>query len=228
MITPDTDLRKQEAEQYLPFVRKIANRIARRLPSSVDVDDLIGAGTVGLMEALERYNPVGGRSFETYAEFRVKGAIFDELRRNDPLNRAARNSRSQIESKTAELTSELGRPPETEEVAAAMNTTVEKYLDTAGRVQALRVVSLSTPGMELENPNSSQEEEIGQQQLIDLVRGAIEKLPERQQMVLNLYYVDGLNQQQVGEVLGVSESRISQILSEVTRRLRKLVKDGMG
>lgn len=104
-----------EADAYIPFVRRIASRIARRLPRSVNVDDLVGAGTIGLMEAMDRFDPEGGRTFETYAEFRVKGAIFDELRKGDPLNRAARGIQNRIANQTAKLTSELGRPPETEE-----------------------------------------------------------------------------------------------------------------
>jgi RNA polymerase sigma factor FliA len=221
MIDQAMDWGQAGAEAYLPFVRKIATRIARRLPNSVDVEDLVGAGTVGLMEALERYDPQGGRNFETYAEFRVKGAILDELRRNDPLNRAARSVQTRIEAKKAELTSELGRPPEAEEVAAAMDTPVNKFMGTLGRLQALKVVSVAAPGRAFEAPQPSQEEQLARREMVALMKEAISELKERHQIVLNLYYVEELSQQQIGEVLNVSESRVSQILSEVTKRLRK-------
>lgn len=221
MIDHAMDWGQAGAEAYLPFVRKIATRIARRLPSSVDVEDLVGAGTVGLMEALERYDPQGGRTFETYAEFRVKGAILDELRRNDPLNRAARSVQTRIEAKKVALTSELGRPPETEEVAAAMDTPVNKFMGTLGRLQALKVVSVAAPGRAFQTPEPSQEDQLARREMVALMKVAISELKERHQVVLNLYYVEELSQQQIGDVLDVTESRVSQILSEVTKSLRK-------
>ena len=210
----------QDAETYLPFVRRIAGRIARRLPQSVDMDDLVSAGTVGLMEALERYDPAGGRKFETYAEFRVKGAILDELRRNDPLNRAARIAQNQIAAKTARLTSEYGRPPETEEVAAAFKTSVGDFMGRMSQLRDLRVVSMDMNTLQSSEGEPTQEELVHRKQIVNLVKGSIGKLGRRQQLVLSLYYVEELTQAQIGQILGVSESRVCQILSEIVKRLR--------
>jgi len=216
----------ESAETYLPFVRKIASRIARRLPQSVELEDLVSAGTVGLMEAMDRYDPQGGRRFESYAEFRIKGAILDELRRCDPLNRSSRHVQNQIQNKTARLHAAFGRPPEPEEIAAAMGTSVDNYLGRLSRVNALRVVAMDTDAV---NPGDfgaaipNQEDLLGQRELVLEVQGALAQLTERQRLVLNLYYVEELTQSQVGEVLNVTESRVCQILSELVRRLRHTV-----
>ncbi|MCC6748503.1 MAG: FliA/WhiG family RNA polymerase sigma factor [Deltaproteobacteria bacterium] len=216
------------AEQYLPFVRKIATRIARRLPRSVEVEELVGAGTVGLMEALDRYDPAGGRSFETYAEFRVKGAIYDELRRNDPVNRAARSAQNRMESQAAQLTGQLGRPPEAEEMAKALQTSVSNVVGDLGRMEALKVVSLDADRLDLDDHEPSAEDQLHRQQAVGLMREALGRLNERQQMILNLYYVEELSLQQIGEVIGVTESRVSQILSQLRGQLRaQLVQVGV-
>jgi RNA polymerase sigma factor FliA len=216
----------QDAEAYIPFVRKIAGRIARRLPESVDLDDLVSAGTIGLMEAMNRYDPSGGRDFKVYAEYRVKGAILDELRRADPLNRAARYTQNKVLNKTAQLTNEFGRPPEVEEVAAALRTSVSDYVSKISPMQTLRVVSMDTDAMQ-SGVVVNQEDLVAKKQTMVLVRKALESLSERNQMVLNMYYVDQLTQSQIGEVLGVSESRICQILSESLKRVRRQVKGQM-
>lgn len=207
-------------EQYLPFVRKIAGRIARRLPSTVDVEDLVGAGTIGLMEALERYDPDGGRSFETYAEFRVKGAILDELRRNDPVNRAARTAQTRVSNKVAQLTAELGRPPTGDEVAKALDLKNEQVA-MAG---SLRVVSIDAAPVELEAREPGQEDVLAEREIYRIVEETISRLPKRQQMVLSLCYLEGISQVQVAELIGVTESRVSQILSQTRKRIRDAVK----
>jgi len=214
----------EQAETYIPFVRKIACRMARRLPQTVELDDLVSAGTVGLMEALGRYDPAGGRSFETYAEFRVKGAILDELRRNDPLSRSIRTRQNRIAGAVARLTAEYGRPPDVEEIAAALDTSVDVYVDKMSPVETVQIISFESEAAQVDNDSPSQEELLGHKQTVALVRRAIEALPYRQQLVLNLYYVERLNQAQVGQLLNVSESRICQILSETVQRIRKQVK----
>ena len=212
---------KDESEGYLPFVRKIASRMARRLPQSVDIEDLVGAGTVGLMEALSRFDNSGGRSFETYAEFRIKGAMLDELRRNDPLSRSARSAKGRIENKTAQLTAELGRPPQTEEVAAALNTSMERFVTKLTPLETFRTIPLDPESVQAEDQSMNQEVQLGQRETVAVVRQMLDKLSERQQMILNLYYIEELNQVQIGQILGVSESRICQILNETLKQLRQ-------
>ena len=210
-----------DAASYLPFVRKVASRVARRLPDTVNMDDLVSAGTVGLLEALSRYQHDSKRSFETYAEFRVKGAIMDELRRNDPVNRAARRARNRINAKAIQLTAKYGRPPEAEEVARALNTTVADYQDKLSKFEAIGVVTVDPATIEAEAREENQEELLGKKELVALVFSELQQLPEKEQLVMNLYFVEELGQAQIADVLGVSNSRVSQILSEVTRRLRK-------
>ena len=214
----------QQAATYIPFVRKIATRIAKRLPPSVEVDDLVSAGTIGLMEAIDRYKPEGGRSFETYAEFRVKGAIIDELRRNDPLKRAARQVQDQIERQTNDLTSELGRRPEIEEMARALKTTVAHYEDKMRPFAGWKFVPVDADAVAVESEDNNQEEQLGRKEMVALVRASLGRLSQRQQLVLSLYYVEEMSQAQIGETLGVSESRVCQILSEAMKQLRKHVR----
>jgi RNA polymerase sigma factor FliA len=215
--------RTNAAETYLPFVRKIACRIARRLPRSVELDDLVSAGTVGLMEAIDRFEPEENRRFETYAEFRIKGAILDELRRRDPLNRGTRSTQNLVSSTFSRLSTDLGRPPEPEEVAAALQTSVEHFLGRLSEVSALRVVPLEPEAVVVKESVPSQEDQLAFKELVARARRGMEKLTERQQQVLNLYYVEELTQAQIGEVLGVTESRVCQILGESVKRLRALM-----
>ena len=210
-----------DAASYLPFVRKVASRVARRLPDTVNMDDLVSAGTVGLLEALSRYQQDSKRSFETYAEFRVKGAIMDELRRSDPVNRAARRARNRINSKAIQLTAKYGRPPEAEEVARALNTTVADYQDKLSKFEAIGVVTVDPSTLETETMEENQEELLGKKELVGLVLSELQKLPDKEKLVMNLYYVEELGQAQIADILGVSNSRVSQILSEVTKLLRK-------
>lgn len=214
----------KQPETYLPFVRKIAGRMARRLPKSVEIDDLMSAGTVGLMEALDRFDPKGGRSFETYAEFRVKGAMLDELRRGDPINRSTRMAQSRLMNTMAQLTSELGRRPEAEEMAAALNTTVDSFMQKMSPLEGYKTVPLDAEIIESAMDLPNQEDQLAKQEIVRLVRKCIEKLTMKQQLVLSLYYVEELNQAQIGQVLKVTESRVCQILTEAIKQLRKHVK----
>ena len=210
-----------DAASYLPFVRKVASRVARRLPDTVNMDDLVSAGTIGLLEALSRYQQDSERSFETYAEFRVKGAIMDELRRSDPVNRAARRARNRINAKAIQLTAKYGRPPEAEEVAKALNTTVADYQDKLSKFEAIGVVTVDPATIDAEAREENQEELLGKKEMVGLVFAELKKLSDKELLVMNLYYVEELGQAQIADILGVSNSRISQILSEVTKRLRK-------
>lgn len=208
------------ADAYLPFVRKVAARIARRLPRSVEVDDLISAGTVGLLEALGRYDAGGGRSFETYAEFRIKGAIFDDLRRVDPIKRSTRAVQARIAAKRGELTQKNGQVPDRLELAEALDLDPDE-LD-AELLRAHRGETSLGDEQQLRAADALDPEQIvGRKQQIAAVRAAIAALDQRQQVVLNLYYVEELCQQEIGQVLGVTESRVCQILGQLRRTLRQ-------
>ena len=215
---------RAEAVEYLPFVRKVAQRIARRLPQSVDIEDLVGAGTVGLLEAMDRYDPKGGRSFETYAEFRVKGAIIDDLRRADPLKRTSRALSNRLASKHAELATALGREPTRDELAAALDVAVAEVEDQLVCSQSTQNQLVWDEERPIAAQEPSQEERIAQRERIIAVRGAIDKLSDRQQILLDLYYVEEVSQQEIGEILGVTESRVCQLLSEVRTKLKRALR----
>lgn len=211
--------------EYLPFVKKVAHRLARRLPSHVGLEDLIGAGVVGLMEAMSRYDASRMSGFEKFAEFRVKGAILDELRRRDMMARDARLESKSMQKVISELAQDYGREPDEDEVASHMGLSITEYREKLEKLTPVRVVSFTdvfpnnAPDLD-DNPF----EEFAKKELVQTLAKAIEKLTERQQQVLQLYYLEDLTLKEVGSVLSVTESRVCQILSEATVRLRSIMK----
>ena len=212
------------AAEYLPFVQKVARRMSRRLPSHICFDDLVSAGVVGLLEAMERYDAAKVDDFTSYAEFRIKGSILDDLRRRDVMARDARIKSKQIESGICELRSELGREPEEHEIAEKLGYEVEELREKLQKLTPVRMVSIDDvnvePGV---SHNLSPFDKFAKKELIGRLAEAIRTLSERQQQVLHLYYREDLNLREIGEVLGVTESRVCQILSEATLRLRTLL-----
>ena len=220
---------------YLDFVRKIASRMARNLPSHVALDDLIGAGILGLIDAMERYDPEKADRFETFAEFRVKGAILDELRRYDIMARNARLKSKRLARKTQELTALLGRPPSDIEVAKSLELSIEEYRTLVSRVGNVRVLSLddlssdhdapAERNAQLSAPGLSPDEVSSMRELQDHLAHAISGLPERQQKILDMYYRREMTLKQIGLEVGVTESRVCQIMGEATTRLRNLLRN---
>ncbi|MCA9665498.1 MAG: sigma-70 family RNA polymerase sigma factor [Myxococcales bacterium] len=212
-----------DAQQYMPFVQRIARRLVRRLPETVELDDLISAGTIGLMEALERYDENGGRSFETYAEFRVKGAMLDELRRLDPLNRATRGAQRRIEKCQREIIAQTGSAPDSATLERAVKLAGGQRADVVASTHLMHVDMSSLPGQP-----ADQEERLAEKQLVSLIKQAIDELPEREKIALSLVYLDNVPQVRVAEMLGVTESRVSQILSKTRRTLRERLGSEIG
>ena len=207
--------------EYLPFVRKVANRVARRLPAYITLDDLIGAGVVGLLEAMGRYDPSKVSDFEKYAEFRVKGSILDELRRRDLMARDARLEAKQIQQVIDALTQELGRQPEEDEIAVRLGVNVNELRSKLEKLTPVKVMSFNdvhsdTMPAATENPF----EIYAKREMVDRLKQALGKLGERYQQVLYLYYQESLTLKEIGEVLDVSESRVSQIHSQAMHRLK--------
>jgi RNA polymerase sigma factor for flagellar operon FliA len=225
---------KIDPTQYLDFVRRIATRMARNLPSHVSLDDLIGAGTLGLIDAMDRYDPAKSDRFETFAEFRVKGAILDELRRYDLMARNARLTAKRLARKSQELTARLGRPPTESEVAAAMGMSTRDYRKLVDRVGNVRVLSLddlvSTDDrsgdrcFELSSKTLGPDEITSIREMHDRLREAICGLPQRQQMILEMYYQREMTLKEIGVQVGVTESRVCQIMGEATGRLRTMLR----
>ncbi len=219
--------------QYMEFVRRLARRLARNLPSHVSFDDLVGAGMLGLIDASRRFDPAKADRFETFAEFRVKGAILDELRRYDLMARNARLATKRIARKTQELTAKLGRPPVEEELAAGLDMTVRDYRDLVARVGSVRMLSLDemargddegSRGMELPSPGPRPDEMSMKREMVRRLGKAISNLPPRKQRVLEMYYQREMTLREIGLELGVTESRICQIMGEATQKLRVLLR----
>ncbi|HJL19603.1 MAG TPA: RNA polymerase sigma factor FliA [Sandaracinaceae bacterium LLY-WYZ-13_1] len=209
----------------LPIVRRVAFRMARRLPASVDVGDLIGAGSEGLMKAADSYDPEAYPRFEPYAERRIKGAILDELRSWDPVTRHGRKRMAEVSRAIKALQARLGRAPEEEEIAEALGMELADYQRLS--MELARGPMLGRLGqVEPDHVDSGFDDPAslyGDKELKQRLAKAITKLPERTQQVLALYYQEECTQAEIGQVLGVTESRVCQILGEAAARLRAIL-----
>jgi RNA polymerase sigma factor FliA len=213
--------RDELIQRGLPIVRRLAFRLARRLPPNVDVGDLIGAGTEGLLKAIEAYDVSNAARFETYAEARVRGSILDELRGQDALTRHGRRQMGEVTRTMRRLEAQLGRSPEEQEVAAAMGIDLDAYhklTENLSRAPALANLGALDPDDVAGSHDSAGELE--SRELKTQLVSAIKRLPERTQTVLALYYQEECTLAEIGEVLGVTESRVCQILGDATVRLR--------
>ena len=215
---------------YTPLIKYIAARLAARLPAHVDHEDLITCGVIGLMDAIDKFDINKNVQFKTYAEFRIKGAMLDELRALDWVPRSVRRKTSELDKTYASLETKLGRPPSDEEVAAALHLSLDDYyklLDQTKSVSFLDIDNLRRPA-EFSNPDDSDfsvEEEdpaakIFFTQVRDIIARAIDALPKNEKLTVSLYYFDELTMKEIGEVLGYTESRISQMHSKAMLRLR--------
>jgi RNA polymerase sigma factor for flagellar operon FliA len=211
----------------LPIVRRVAFRMARRLPPNVEVNDLIGAGMEGLVRAVQSYDAERFPHFEPYAKTRIRGAMLDELRANDSLTRYGRGRMGEITTVIRTLQQELGRQPAEDEVAARLGIPLDQYQRLTGdlmRGPALLGMS-NVSADEAESSLAHPDALLADSDLKKRLAGAIAKLPERMQQVLGLYYQEECTQSEIGEILGVTESRVCQILGEITLRLRAMLEE---
>lgn len=218
------------AEDYVGLVRKVAFAMARRLPAHVDVDDLVGAGTTGLLDAIAKYDPRRNDNFEAYAELRIRGAIGDELRRLDWVPRSVRIKNRTLSAATRTLESELGRPAEETEVAAALQLSMKALHQLRDAATARTMTSLEdlvgTAGDAA--LGSADDDVLGQlchRATTAALAQAIDQLGERDRTVLSLYYFEDVSQKEIGAILGVTESRICQILKRAIKTLGESMQD---
>lgn len=224
--------------QYAPLVRHIANRLAARLPDNLDREDLIQAGMIGLLDAIEKYDCTREAQFRTYAEFRIRGAMLDDLRACDWVPRSVRDNADRIAKAHTELAAQLGRAPDEEELAGRLEMTLEDYRELLLKARAINLLSIEdlTPhGDEgdmghifdvIEDPLISNPlESLSLHELKGKLVEAIGHLPEKEKLVLSLYYEEGLNLKEIGAVLGITESRTSQIRTQSIVRLRAAVRE---
>lgn len=219
---------------YVPLVKYVAGRVSVGLPSNVDFDDLVSYGVFGLVDAVEKFDPGRGVKFETYAVARIRGAVIDGLRSIDWVPRSVRQKSKELEQTIGALEAKLGRPASDQEIAEALNITVDEYHELLSEVKGVSLASLD----EVWSGDPEEEGKIPFGQMIENTRSedptarvedvevkrvlaeAIDHLPERERLVVALYYYEGLTLKEIGEVLNVSESRISQIHTKAILRLR--------
>lgn len=216
-------------EDYAPLVKRIAYHMMMRMPASVQVDDLIQAGMIGLIEASQKYDMSRGASFETYAGIRIRGAIVDEMRRGDWVPRSVHRNARRVSQAIAAVEARTGRDATDAEVAEELGVSLGDYFVMLQDSSSSRLFSYEeTFGEEDSNIDASEHssafasplEGMQRDGLKQALADAIRQLPEREQMVLSLYYDQELNLKEIGLVLGVSESRVSQIHSQAAARLR--------
>ena len=215
-------------EAHLPQVKFIAERLAAKLPPSVDRDDLIGAGVLGLLDAVDKYDPARGVMFKTYAEMRVRGAMLDSLRGLDWAPRSMRRRAREVEATYRELERTLGRAAEEEEVCAALGLSVTDFHALLNELRGLTVVGFegdddeeSTGIRQIpDDPANDPLSRYAEAEACDRLAKAIDCLPERERQVVTLYYVEELTMKETGAVLGVTESRVSQLHTQAVLRLR--------
>jgi RNA polymerase sigma factor for flagellar operon FliA len=231
-VSQETTARDWLVVHYASLVKFVAGRLAAGLPKSVDTGDLVSAGVFGLMNAIDKFDPANGAKFETYAIPRIRGAILDGLRALDWVPRSVRSRSRSVQDAIAALEHQLGRTPTDEEISAELKISVEeleKWLSdiAAGSVGPLDHVAMDNTAAEADaqiQPGRAMEEG----ELRAAMRTEISKLPEREQAILILYYEDGLTLSEIGEALGVTESRISQIHTKAVLQLRsRLAAAGM-
>jgi RNA polymerase sigma factor for flagellar operon FliA len=218
--------------RYAPLVKRIAYHLKARLPATVIVDDLLQAGMIGLIEASRKYDADQGASFETYAGIRIRGAMLDELRRNDWAPKSVHRKVRDITEAIREIENREGRDARDEEVIGLLNISKDEYYKTLQNISTHKVISWEELGVDEEAIRSSiieyrpgLQEELEKSRFQEKLAEAIASLPEREKMIVSLYYDSELNLREIGSVLSVSESRISQLLSQAHIRLRARMQD---
>ena len=221
--------------EHLPIVRFLARRIHERLPQHVDIEDLVSAGVVGLMDAFSKFDPAKKVQFRSYAQFRIRGAILDSLRTLDWSPRELRRKGRAVEEAIRVLTARMGRAPNEAEVAVEMDLELEKYQQLLGDLKGLEIGTLH-----MERNEDSGDEELAyvpgrpeEDPLFRCLRGeleerlaeAIQNLPDRERLVMSLYYYEEMTMREIGLALGVVESRVSQVHASAVVHLRGALKD---
>ena len=219
------DVDSSVTNQYT-LVRRVAYHLRSRLPSNISTDDLVQAGMEGLLQAKSAFDHSRGINFELFAKTRIRGAMLDEVRRISFSTRSVVSTKREHEKVISELTQALGRAPKNQEIAERLGKTTEEYERERVLAESADVVSSDTAPEYFEEVDESlrnPEQALEHSELIENLAESIEQLPERTQQILALYYQEEMNLKEIGAILDVSESRISQILSETAGKLRVLM-----
>jgi RNA polymerase sigma factor for flagellar operon FliA len=226
-------IRAKVINEFAPLIKYIASRIAMRLPPHIDIHDLINAGVIGLIDAMEKFDASKNIKFKTYAEFRIRGAMLDELRSMDWVPRSIRQKARKIEEAYGRLEALLGRPASDEEVAIELDIDMDSFYRLLSETASVSLLSLDDLGEDNQDASKRnlleyimQDEKdwpthkIGLGEIREMVAKAIQSLPEKERMVISLYYYDELTMKEIGHVLKFTESRVSQIHTKSVLRLR--------
>lgn len=234
--TGKPDQKENLLHQHAGLVKKLAYQLKAKLPPSVELDDLVQAGMMGLLDAVNRYEDTHGAQFETYAAQRIRGSMLDELRSADWLPRSVRKNMRDVETAISKLEQELGRPPTEGEVSKKLKMTIDEYYVMLGECGGHQLVYYED-FHDTENGGDHFLDRFVSDHDSDPIRGlmesdfreclidAIEALPEREKILMGLYYEQEMNLKEIGAVMGVSESRVCQLHSQAVARLRAYLKE---
>jgi RNA polymerase sigma factor for flagellar operon FliA len=231
--TRDPKIREDFIKQYAPLVKYVAGKVAVGMPSNVEFDDLVGFGVFGLLDAIEKFEPEKNVKFKTYAVTRIRGAIFDELRSIDWVPRSVRQKTREVEEAIGALEAQLGRTATDQEIASSMGMDEEEYLKILIKISGTSILSLSdvwftgdendkvSIGDSIESPASLNPDVIVEKDEIRrVIIEAISELPDKEKKILVLYYYEDLTLKEIGQVLEVTESRVSQLHTKAIVHLR--------
>jgi len=226
--------------RYAPLIKYIASRLALRLPPHISLEDLISSGIIGLMDAIQKFDPRKNINFKTYAEFRIRGAMLDELRSLDWVPRSVRKKTHLLEHAYANLQKSLGRPAEAEEVARTLRMELEDYYQLLDETKVISVMALEGPRrvlaggadlpdhdlLEVLRDDNARDAffNVHASELQEIMVQAIESLPDKEKLLISLYYYEELTMKEIGDVMGYTESRISQLHSQAMYRLKYKLK----
>lgn len=229
------DKREEIIRNFLPLVKRVVHRLAGRLPAEVDVKEMLNSGIIGLVDALEKYDPSQETNFATYAQFRIRGAILDSFRIQDWVPRSLRHKAHKLEAAYSQLEQQFGRPAEDHEVATSLGVAIDELQRMLSEVTNVVMVSLEELGFGHGEdrfkandslPSSAPDPlaELLDGERVDILATALDKLSEKERLVISLYFYEELNLKEIGEIMHVTESRASQIRTRALLRLKNYLK----
>ena len=237
--TRDSGIREQMLIRYLPLVKQIAGRMLITLPKSVSLDELVSSGIMGLISAVEHYDPTMGFKFETYAGSRIKGSIYDGLREVDWVPRSIRQKARRLEKAMESLYKELGRVPEDQEMADKLELSVEDYYVMLNKVSVTSLLSLDEVFVNSKGDSAALSDFIEDKEMKNIHKvmemkelkkitiDTLKELPEQEKLVMALYYYEEMTLKEIGMVMDISESRVSQIHTKAIIHLRSRIKEAL-
>jgi RNA polymerase sigma factor for flagellar operon FliA len=231
------EIKDEIVVEYAPLVRFIAQKIASRLPSNIELDDLISCGVIGLMDAISKFDPTRDNKFKTYAEFRIRGSILDELRSQDWVPRSVREKSKQLERAYSKLERDFGRPATDDEMCLELECSLEEFHEMLNRSKSVSLLNIDDSasfnrgdkklmmGLLEHRRSSNPFSAVNYKRAQTVIKDGIKSLPEKQRLVLSLYYFEDLNLKEIGQVLDVTESRVSQLHTQAILKLKAKLKN---